>query len=205
MNIKNLFKFVLVWVALAGVLPAMAQFKDVKIDLNSLLTSEEMTQGTALSFGLSVADDGTVSRVAADDAAANAVVSGTYHSEHGWTGSKMVIAVEGPVKIGIGNCTYSGTSKAKATATDGTVVNITTVQTCYKNDQTVSYGYYDGGATTLTINGSDYNRYFSVEATNASDIPNEATLTYNLGDVTAEGILPVEKKVNIGSSVKIPR
>lgn len=204
MNIKNLFKFVLVWVALAGVLPAMAQFKDVKIDLNSLLTSEEMTQGTALSFGLSVADDGTVSRIAADDAAANAVVSGTYHSEHGWTGSKMVIAVEGPVKIGIGNCTYSGTSKAKATATDGTVVNITTVQTCYKNDQTVSYGYYDGGATTLTINGSDYNRYFSVEATNASDIPNEATLTYNLGDVTAEGILPVEKKVNIGSSVKIP-
>ena len=43
----------------------------------------------------------------------------------------MVVAVDGPVKIGIGNCTYSGTSKAKATATDGTVVDITTEQTCF--------------------------------------------------------------------------
>ena len=51
MNIKNLFKFVLVWVSLLGVLPAMAAFKDVKVDLNSLLTSEEMVQGTAVSFG----------------------------------------------------------------------------------------------------------------------------------------------------------
>ena len=164
MNIKNLFKFVLVWVALAGVLPATAAFKDVKIDLNSLLTSEEMAQGRAMSYGIVVADDGTLTRVAADDATANAVVSGTYHSDHGWTGSKMVIAVEGTVKVGVGNCTYSSVNKAKITAANGTVVDIQTVQTCYKNDQTASYAYYVGEATTLTITGSDYNRYFSVEA-----------------------------------------
>ena len=162
MNIKNLFKFVLVWVALAGVVPAMAAFKDVKIDLNSLLTSEEMAQGAAVSYGIVVADDGTLTRVAADDATANAVVSGTYHSEHGWTGSKMVIAVEGTVKVGIGNCTF-GNHNAKIVAADGTTVNIATVATCYKNDQSVSYGYYTGSATTLTISGADYNRYFSVE------------------------------------------
>ena len=204
MNIKNLFKFVLVWVSLLGVLPAMAAFKDVKVDLNSLLTSEEMVQGTAVSYGIVVADDGTMTKVASDDATANAVVSGTYHSEHGWNGSKMVIAVEGPVKIGIGNCTYSGTAKAKATATDGTVVDIKTVQSCYKNDQGVSYGYYAGGATILTINGSDYNRYFSVESVNIEDIPNEAILTYSLGDVTAEGLLPAEVKVKIGEKATIP-
>ena len=142
MRIKNLLRSVLMLLLVVGTLPAMAAFKDIKIDLNSLLTSEETVQGTALSFGLAVADDGTVSRVAADEPTANAVVSGTYHSDHGWTGSQMVVAVDGPVKIGIGNCTYSGTSKAKATATDGTVVDITTEQTCYKNDQSVSYGYY---------------------------------------------------------------
>ena len=204
MRIKNLLRSVLMLLLVVGTLPAMAAFKDIKIDLNSLLTSEETVQGTALSFGLAVADDGTVSRVAADEPTANAVVSGTYHSDHGWTGSQMVVAVDGPVKIGIGNCTYSGTSKAKATATDGTVVDITTEQTCYKNDQSVSYGYYNGEATTLTIKGSDYNRYFSVEAVNMDDIPNEATLTYTLGEATAEGTVPAAVKVAIGGVVKIP-
>lgn len=164
MNIKKLFKFVLVWVALLGVLPATAAFKDVKIDLNSLLTSEEMVGGSAVSYGIVVADDGTLTRVPDYDPAANAVVSGNYHSDHGWTGSKMVIAVDGAVKVGVGNCTYSGVNKAKVTAENGTVINIQTVQTCYKNDQTASYGYYVGEPTTLTITGSDYNRYFSVEA-----------------------------------------
>lgn len=204
MKIKKLLRGVLMLLLVVGTLPAMAAFKDIKIDLNSLLTSEETVQGTALSFGLAVADDGTVSRVAADEPTANAVVSGTYHSDHGWTGSQMVVAVDGPVKIGIGNCTYSGTSKAKATATDGTVVDITTEQTCYKNDQSVSYGYYNGEATTLTIKGSDYNRYFSVEAVNMDDIPNEATLTYTLGEATAEGTVPAAVKVAIGGVVKIP-
>ena len=163
MNVKQLFKYVLVWAALLGVLPATAAWKDVKIDLNSLLTSEEMVQGTALSFGLVVADDGTTSRVAADDATANAVVSGNYHSDHGWTNSKMVVAVEGAVKVGIGNCTY-GNHNASVSAANGTTVAITTQATCYKNDQSASYGYYTGEATTLTISGADYNRYFSVES-----------------------------------------
>ena len=47
MNIKNLFKFVLVWVALAGVLPVMAQFKDVKIDFTN---DKVMTYSNILSI-----------------------------------------------------------------------------------------------------------------------------------------------------------
>ena len=54
MNIKNLFKFVLVWVALAGVLPATAAFKDVKIDLTNgnFLTETEIQDKSSVSFGV---------------------------------------------------------------------------------------------------------------------------------------------------------
>lgn len=206
MNTKKLFKFVLVWVALLGVLPATAAFKDVKIDLNSLLTSEEMVGGTAVSYGIVVGDDGSLTRVPDYDATANAVVSGTYHSDHGWTGSKMVIAVEGAVKVGVGNCTYSGVNKAKFTAENGTVVNIQTVQTCYKNDQTASYGYYVGDATTLTITGSDYNRYFSVEAAVVDFMVTYYNEAYTTADATYTEFVktPYAKGETIGLPATLP-
>lgn len=86
-------------------------FKDFSVIVNNqegtLLTADEQVQGTEINFGVAVADDGTVSRVAADDASAVATVSGKYHSEHGCTELSVVVPNAGNVKITVGQCTYS--------------------------------------------------------------------------------------------------
>ena len=48
MRIKNLLRSVLMLLLVVGTLPAMAAFKDIKIDLNSLVTSEDTVKVTAL-------------------------------------------------------------------------------------------------------------------------------------------------------------
>ncbi|MBQ6800061.1 MAG: hypothetical protein IJP08_03005, partial [Bacteroidaceae bacterium] len=206
MNIKNLFKFVLVWVALAGVLPVMAQFKDVKIDFTNdkVMTSADADITT---IGIAVADDGTVTRVAADDATANLTVTGKYHSaQHGLANFSATIAVDGPVKIGMGSCAWGGdvTIKNAAGETCGTfnTNNGACWSTANGAETNVIYGYYNGEATTLTISGGSYTPYFSVEA--VTEIITEYTATYSLGDVVAEGILPAATKVVAGESVTIP-
>lgn len=206
MNIKNLFKFVLVWVALAGVLPVMAQFKDVKIDFTNdkVMTSADADITT---IGIAVADDGTVTRVAADDATANLTVTGKYHStQHGLANFSATIAVDGPVKIGMGSCAWGGdvTIKNAAGETCGTfnTNNGACWSTANGAETNVIYGYYNGEATTLTISGGSYTPYFSVEA--VTEIITEYTATYSLGDVVAEGILPAATKVVAGESITIP-
>ena len=206
MNIKNLFKFVLVWVALLGVLPAMAAFKDVKVDFTNdkVMTSADADITT---IGIAVADDGTVTRVAADDATASFTVTGKYHStQHGLANFSATIAVEGPVKIGMGSCAWGGdvTIKNAAGETCGTfnTNNGACWSTANGADENVIYGYYNGEATTLTISGGSYTPYFSVEA--VTEVITEYTATYSLGDVTAEGILPAATKVVAGESITIP-
>lgn len=193
-----------------GTLPAMAAFKDIKIDLTAqgMLTDEEFSAKANVEFGIVVADDGTLSRVEATDASANAVISGKYHNDHGWTGVKLVVPVEGAVKIGVGNCTYSGNHTVKVSDASGNEVTSFKVGTgCWsrnKSDEVATFGYYAGEATTLTIESSSYTPYMSVIAINAEEIPNEAILTYSLGEVAAEGTVPAAVKVAIGGAVKIP-
>lgn len=164
---------------------AEAAWKDIKVDINNLLTDEEKAaQGTAVNFGITVDTEGNAVRVAADDPSAVAVISGNFHSDHGLTNSKMVVAVEGKVKVGIGNCTY-GNHVAKFTTAEGVVTNIATKATCHKNDQSVSYGYYMTDApTTLTIQGADYNRWFSVEKVVADYIVTYYNEAYTTADAT---------------------
>lgn len=89
-----------------------AEFKDFEVIVNNqegtMLISNELVQGTSVEFGIAVASDGTVSRVAAGDASSVATISGNYHSDHGLTGMKVVVPVEGNVSILVGQCTYSG-------------------------------------------------------------------------------------------------
>lgn len=96
---------------LGGTSYASGDFKDFAVIVNNqegtLLTADEQVQGTAVSFGVAVADNGTVSRVAADDASAVATISGKYHSEHGCTNLKVVVPNVTNVKINVGQCTYS--------------------------------------------------------------------------------------------------
>lgn len=103
------FYFVLFLLCLGGIMPASAAFKDIKIDLTkgNLLTAEEISGKSMVSFGVVVGDDGSATRVAADDATANIVLNGKYHSDqHGWGNFSATVAVEGPVKVSMGSCQW---------------------------------------------------------------------------------------------------
>ena len=145
-----------------------ASFKDFAVIVNNqdgtLLTAEEQVQGTEINFGVAVSDDGTVNRVAADDGSSIATVSGKYHSEHGCTNLKVVVPVEGSVKILVGQCTYSGKTIYVTNSDGATVASKTPGQACWKNDRSnVTEIIYSGEATTLTITGMDYCPYVAVK------------------------------------------
>ena len=97
MSNKYAKHFVCFILALLGMIQSAvaADFKDFSVIVNNqggtLLTSDEQKQGTAVEFGVAVAADGTVSRVAAGDASSIATISGKFHSEHGCTNLKAVV------------------------------------------------------------------------------------------------------------------
>ena len=145
-----------------------ADFKNFSVIVNNqagtLLTAEEQVQGTAVNFGVAVADDGTISRVAADDASSVATISGKFHSEHGCTNLKVVTAVPGAVKILVGQCTYSSKDIVVTNAAGETVATATPATACWKNDRgNVTEIIYEGEATTLTITGMAYCPFVAVE------------------------------------------
>ena len=145
-----------------------ADFKNFSVIVNNqtgtLLTAEEQVQGTAVNFGVAVADDGTISRVAADDASSVATISGKFHSEHGCTNLKVVTAVPGAVKILVGQCTYSSNDIVVTNAAGETVATATPAKACWKNDRgNVTEIIYEGEATTLTITGMAYCPFVAVE------------------------------------------
>lgn len=153
-----------------------ADFKDFSVIVNNqegtLLTSDEQSQGTAVNFGIAVADDGTTIRVAADDAKAVATVSGNYHSDHGCTALKVVVPNASNVKITVGQCTYSS-SAITVTDSNGNVVATKTPLSpaCWKNDRSnVDVLYYQGEATTLTITGMSYCPFVAVNTLTAEEI-----------------------------------
>ena len=137
---RKIFRIALVLACLVGVKTAHAEFKDIRIDLTNAayLTAEEGVQNEKLSMGFVIADDGTPSRVAADDAAANIVLSGKFHSnEHGWGNFSSTVAVEGPVKISMGTCAWGGDVTVKnGSETVGSFNTNTSV--CYHNDKTAN-------------------------------------------------------------------
>lgn len=205
------FYFVLFLLCLGGVMPASAAFKDIKIDLTNgnLLTEEEISGKSMVSFGVVVGDDGSATRVAADDATANIVLNGKYHSdEHGWGNFSATVAVEGPVKVSMGSCAWGGDVTVKNAAGDIVAKFNTNNGACYHQDKEANIvsAYYKGTeATTLTISGGSYTPYIAVEAADPSELVEEATVTFSLGDVQAEGdLLPEAKKVEIGKTVAIP-
>ena len=199
----------LLWVCLlGGAIPASA-WKDIKIDLTNgnLLTSDEITNKTMVKFGVAIADDGTATRVDADDASAAIVLNGKFHStQHGWGNFSATVAVEGPVKISMGTCNYGGDVKVtNAAGTQVATFNTNTGAGCYStSNPTVASTIYKGDATTLTISGGAYTPYIAVEKANAADLKTDYKVTFSLGSVQAEGFLPAEETVEDGSSFTIP-
>ena len=170
MSNKYAKHFVCFFLALLGMTQSAvaADFKDFSAIVNNqtgtLLTADEQVQGTAVEFGIAVAADGTVSRVAAGDASSVATISGKYHSDHGCTGLKVVVPVPGNVTILVGQCTYSKKDIVVKNSAGETVVTKTPATACWKNDRSnVTELIYKGEATTLTISGMDYCPFVAVK------------------------------------------
>lgn len=182
----------------------MATFKDIKVDFTNgqVLTSEE---SSVITVGIVVNDDGSITRVTSDDATANAIISGKFHSnEHGLGNFSATVAVDGPVKIGMGTCAWGGDVTVKnAEGTEVAKKFNTNDGTCWHNSKNVIYTYYSGEAATLTIAGGSYTPYFSVEAVSLEDIPNDIEVSFALGSEAA-GVVPSAMKVAIGDKFAIP-
>lgn len=188
---------------------AQNEFNTIQVDLTgSIVNDDEKTEGTQLSFGVAVAADGTQTRVDATDGSASIVLSGVWHDgQHGWTNAKAKVKVNGPVKIGFGNCTY-GNHAVKVNDADGnTLLSGETEAVCWdKKSPTdkVTYLIYKGEATTLELVGAGYTPYFSVEAVDPSTLGSDATITFDISNASAEGTAPASIKAEVGSDVTIP-
>ncbi len=212
MTKKYVRHFVCIILALLGMSQSAnaADFKDFSVIVNNqtgtLLTAEEQTQGTAVEFGVAVANDGTVSRVAASDASSVATVTGNYHSDHGCTNLKVVTAVPGAVKILVGQCTYSSKAIVVTDSKGETVATATPATACWKNDRSnVTEIVYDGDATTLTITGMDYCPFVAVKKYVApAEFQSFAAIVNNQDGtlLTAEEMATQYTAVNFGVAVQ---
>ncbi|MBQ4392613.1 MAG: Ig-like domain-containing protein [Prevotella sp.] len=181
---------------------------DIRADFTNGSFFAEGESGT---YGLKMnVTDGGFTRVAADDLTANAVITGAYHSnEHGIQRFSATVKVEGPVMIQFGTCAWGGNVTVKdADGSDVVKTFTTNTGACYHNNKQANIvtAYYKGGATTLTIAGGSYVPYFAVIAVDPQDIPNDAKVTFVLGDEANEvqGVVPAEMTVEIGSTITIP-
>ena len=103
------------------------------------------------------------------------------------TNLKCVTRVPGPVKIYVGQCTYSGKEIVVKDKNGNVVASATPAQACWKNDHNnVTELVYKGDATTLTITGPDYCPYVAVETI---DVPKDVTGTWNFGDANMQNAI----------------
>lgn len=149
-------------------------WKDIKIDFTNgrMLTPEETSITT---FGVYIAEDGTIMRVDKNDETANILISGKYHSDnHGLTVFSATVKVEGSVKISMGTCAWGGDVTVKNSTGEIVASLNTCTDYCYStgNPKVVSTNYY-GSPTMLTISGGNYVPYISIEKIkNQTDNPN---------------------------------
>ena len=204
---KYVRHFVCIILAMLGMTQSAAAFTDFAVQL----TNADVFDTNNTKFGVKVAADGTYAATAFDDATANFTVNSVRFNDaqHGWVNCEFKVPVEGPVKIELGDCQYGG---QHGTITDAagnqTEIKANATKACWNANaphDKVVVAYYAGTApTTLTIYYEGYCPFIGVSAINLSDIPSEATLTFALGDSGAEGNVPAPKKVEVGSTVKIP-
>ena len=147
---------------------AEAEFSDFSAIINNgagtLITADEISGKSTVSFGISVDNEGNTVRVAADSPMAFATVSGKYHSEHGLEGFKTVVKVPGNAKIKLGTCNWGGNVTIKNAEGETVAIANTNNGTCYHGNTSANKVtvYYEGGATTLTIEGGGYVPFISI-------------------------------------------
>ena len=94
---RNVYYTILVVACLIGSLTAKAStraenssgFTDIKLDLmkGNFLTSDEIANKNQVTFGIAIAEDGTQTRVSADDASANIVLKDFKYHRRAWSQS----------------------------------------------------------------------------------------------------------------------
>ena len=180
-----------------------AGFRDIKADFTN---GSFFANGESGTYGLKMNNDGTFTRVASDDATANAVVTGKFHSnEHGLGNFSATVKVEGPVKVSMGTCAWGGNVTIKD-ATGATVGTFNTnTGACYHQNKeaNIASTVYKGMATTLTISGGSYTPYFAVEAVDPAELKSDATVSFALGDAT--GVAPASIKEEVGKKITLPK
>ena len=146
---RNVHYTILVFVCL------ISSFKDIQLNLmnGNFLSDEEINNKTQVTFGIAIAEDGTPTRVAADDATANIILNNyKYHSnEHGFNPGTATVKVQGPVKISIGACAYGNNVTVKNEAGDViTTIAINSLGSGYHNNGNPCVeGYYTGSNDPL--------------------------------------------------------
>jgi uncharacterized repeat protein (TIGR02543 family) len=196
-----LLHFLCLLVMLLSIVPLMSSAADLDIKLNLMnggpLTSDEVSAGSSVSFGINSA--GT--RVAADDASAVVVFNNfKFHDNtHGLTPGTVTIKVPGSAKITVGNCAW-GSDVTVKDASDNTACTFSTkaAGNCYDGtDAKTTSGYYSGVATTLTVSGGSYWPYFAVKTESVV----QYTTTFTVGTSGAIGVAPAP--ITAVSSVKV--
>lgn len=203
----SLFLAVLGLVVGTSVGLAQEAFADFAVQLTAAPFSDNTS---TTSFNVKVdSSTGAASIVEAGEESTFSFTSARWNDgQHGWVNCVFTIPVNGPVKIGLGNCKFG--------AQTGTIVdsdnNSTTLtvgnSNCWSSSDianTTSYTVYKGtSATTLTVTYNGYCPYISVEAVDASELVSDATVSFSAGEATGM-IVPASITGEVGSEITLPK
>ncbi len=173
------------------------------------LTNADIFDTSVMNFGVKVAEDGSYTATTADDATANFTVKAARFNDkdHGWVNCEFTVPVQGPVKVGLGNCQY-GSQDGTITDAAGNVTNLTKGNAnCWHNNkaENISYTIYKGTeATTLTIKYNGYCPFISVAAIDPSELKSDATVSFAAGEA-AGALVPAAIKEEVGKAITLPK
>ena len=203
----SLFLAVLGLVVGTGVGLAQEAFADFAVQLTAAPFSDNTS---TTSFNVKVdSSTGAASIVEAGEESTFSFTSARWNDgQHGWVNCVFTIPVNGPVKIGLGNCQL-GDQAGTIVDSDNNSTTLTVGNSnCWSSSDianTTSYTVYKGtSATTLTVTYNGYCPYISVEAVDASELVSDATVSFSAGEATGM-IVPASITGEVGSEITLPK
>ena len=203
----SLFLAVLGLVVGTGVGLAQEAFADFAVQLTAAPFSDNTS---TTSFNVKVdSSTGAASIVEAGEESTFSFTSARWNDgQHGWVNCVFTIPVNGPVKIGLGNCQF-GDQAGTIVDSDNNSTTLTVGKSnCWSASDianTTSYTIYKGtSATTLTVTYNGYCPYISVEAVDASELVSDATVSFSAGEATGM-IVPASITSEVGSEITLPK
>ncbi|MBQ8116278.1 MAG: Ig-like domain-containing protein [Prevotella sp.] len=186
---------------------AQEAFADFAVQLTAAPFSDNTS---TTSFNVKVdSSTGAASIVEAGEESTFSFTSARWNDgQHGWVNCVFTIPVNGPVKIGLGNCRF-GDQTGTIVDSDNNSTTLTVGNSnCWSSNDianTTSYTVYKGtSATTLTVTYNGYCPYISVEAVDASELVSDATVSFSAGEATGM-IVPASITGEVGSEITLPK